>query len=333
MNQTPLRPSEEGRLFCYSRYFGAPPFSGELKNLGELLSDNFSLSDASSDGYFLALDHDPNALRLAKKAGIPKGRRYLVVREPKQVLAFPHSRGARREYGAIFFLGFPVQDQLYLPWPFVPPASQVSAALEPKRKNGAVAVASWRVSFIRGSLYTLRASAFKDLDVDVYGRGWNDRWLTKSREIAGNFAIALRQPGSLLISMGQIFARPNKYLGEASDKHEVLRGYKISLVVENSTDYSSEKLLDALFCGTIPVYCGADPHLLGIPEGLVVTCEPSLKALERGLIIAASMNYEKWREGADAWIEETLSQKVLLSEGVWRNVVSELLEITRREHF
>jgi hypothetical protein len=328
-----LRPSEAGRLFCRSRYFGAPPFSGELKNLGDLLADNFSLSEARPDAYFLALDHDSNALRVAKKAGIPKGRRYLVVREPKQVHPFPHSRGARREYGTIFFLGFPVQGQLYFPWPFVPPAGQVSAALEPKRKNGAVAVASWRVSFIRGSLYTLRARAFKDLDVDVYGRGWTDRWRTKSHEMAGNIALALRWPGSLLISMGQIFARPTKYLGEASDKYEVLRGYKISLVVENSTDYSSEKLLDALFCGTIPVYCGADPGLLGIPEGLVVTCEPSLEALERGLIIAASMNYEQWRERADAWIEETLSHKVLLSEGVWKNIVSELLETARREHF
>jgi hypothetical protein len=47
-------------------------------------------------------------------------------------------------------------------------------------------------------------------------------------------------------------------LGKVGNKHEINSKYRISIVIENSLDYVSEKLFDALAAGTYVVYLGPD---------------------------------------------------------------------------
>jgi hypothetical protein len=127
------------------------------------------------------------------------------------------------------------------------------------------------------------------------------------------------------LSFRQIVDLPRNYLGIAPDKLEVLSRYRVSLVLENSLDYFSEKLLDALYSFTIPVYCGPDPEHLGLPRGLVVLCKPNIEDLARGVEEALSMDYEEWLMSARQWMGSAQSRKSLLAENVWGHVLGRII--------
>jgi len=58
------------------------------------------------------------------------------------------------------------------------------------------------------------------------------------------------------------------YRGQCISKWKVVSQYKYSLVIENSTDdyYISEKIFDALICGSMPIYYGSNKIFEVIPK-------------------------------------------------------------------
>lgn len=58
------------------------------------------------------------------------------------------------------------------------------------------------------------------------------------------------------------------YRGQCIFKWKTVRQYKYSLVIENSTDdyYISEKIFDALICGSMPIYHGSDKIFEVLPK-------------------------------------------------------------------
>ena len=98
--------------------------------------------------------------------------------------------------------------------------------------DGLMELYSWRERFIR-----FMESNQMD-EFDLYGRGWDAKQFPS-------------------------------YRGEIDDKLEVLRQYRFSLCFENLTrnnGYVTEKILDCIGAGTIPVYWGADNITDYIPK-------------------------------------------------------------------
>lgn len=58
------------------------------------------------------------------------------------------------------------------------------------------------------------------------------------------------------------------YRGQCISKWKIVCQYKYCLVIENSNDdyYISEKIFDALICGSMPIYYGSDKIFEAIPE-------------------------------------------------------------------
>jgi hypothetical protein len=58
------------------------------------------------------------------------------------------------------------------------------------------------------------------------------------------------------------------YRGQCISKWKTVSQYKYSLVIENSTDdyYISEKIFDALICGSMPIYHGSDKIFEVLPK-------------------------------------------------------------------
>jgi hypothetical protein len=98
-------------------------------------------------------------------------------------------------------------------------------------------------------------------------------------------------------------------LGLAGDKLEVYANYKVALVIENSPEYMSEKLLDALFAGCIPVYVGPPVEKFGLPKDLVVESAPNVAALSDAVARAKRMDYAAWLARAVDYLQnpETFS--------------------------
>jgi hypothetical protein len=66
--------------------------------------------------------------------------------------------------------------------------------------------------------------------------------------------------------------RPNieSYKGSTENKIASIRKYKFSLVIENSGNYLSEKLFDALVSQTIVVYAGIDLDRIGLNKEIAI---------------------------------------------------------------
>jgi hypothetical protein len=74
-----------------------------------------------------------------------------------------------------------------------------------------------------------------------------------------------------------------KSKGPVDDKLKTMSEYKYALVIENSAEYMSEKLMESLFAGCIPIYVGPDPEEFGIPRELVIRAQPSLLSIQEAL--------------------------------------------------
>lgn len=109
------------------------------------------------------------------------------------------------------------------------------------------------------NLYRQRLNAIETFAVDegfdLWGVGWD-------RPVAGS-------------SRGQRAAVRSSYRGRAHDKVDTLARYRFGLCIENTRfpGYISEKLFDALYAGTIPVYLGAPDVADYVPEDAYVAVD------------------------------------------------------------
>jgi hypothetical protein len=89
-------------------------------------------------------------------------------------------------------------------------------------------------------------------DFDLYGTWWDK----PARYTGGKYDSAIRAC----------------YRGEVYDKCAALEQYKFSLVIENSffVGGMSEKIIDSLFAGCVPVYWGAPDITDYVPEGAFI---------------------------------------------------------------
>jgi hypothetical protein len=69
-------------------------------------------------------------------------------------------------------------------------------------------------------------------------------------------------------------------MGPVEDKLKTLRQYRFALIIENSDEYVSEKIVDALLAGVVPLYVGAELSRFGFPDGIANVCEPDERAIE-----------------------------------------------------
>ena len=52
-------------------------------------------------------------------------------------------------------------------------------------------------------------------------------------------------------------------------------------MIENSIDYFSEKLFDAIISGVAPIYVGPRLAEMGLPNEIAIECGPSLHEIEK----------------------------------------------------
>jgi len=112
--------------------------------------------------------------------------------------------------------------------------------------------------------------------LSVYGQLWKISLLRrlKYRLAVLKFAIQSKSDFQLRHIFSDFILRFHNVRGSVLDKHNVIIQSKFSLVIENTDDYVSEKLIDALIGGSIPIYFGPTLAITGIPEDLVFRSDP-----------------------------------------------------------
>jgi hypothetical protein len=318
------------KVYFHSRYDGETLQDTHLQNAHSALVDIFEICSSSEADFSISLDYSADNLSLLQIQNIPPSRRFLIVREPKQVHPYPYSKRAKRDFGSIYFLGTVDESAARVQfWPYTrefdSPVADFAAKSLDARENQIVAIASWRVSFIRGSLYSLRAKAFSKLPIDTFGRDWTAPIGKKVKEIAAQVLMAAGNEFGLTKDFApQIFSKPSNYRGSLASKFQTLQRYKATLIIENSTDYMSEKVLDAFACATIPIYCGTSLSSFGIPEDLFVKCAPNIRSVRGAVAKALDLDYSSWRARLLRWLQSEEGRKLFEEKLQWERLFADV---------
>lgn len=153
-----------------------------------------------------------------------------------------------------------------------------------KKQDKIVLIAANKVSPTSNSNYKLRRRIANQLSVhklDTYGPLWDASLSSKlfHRVSVGLNALKGGYIPNLLEIYGNLHWKYPTYMGEPMDKHRIIQQYRYSLVVENSSDYCSEKLFDVVINGSIPIYVGPKNSELNLPDGMYFSCDGSLDNL------------------------------------------------------
>ena len=153
------------------------------------------------------------------------------------------------------------------------------------KKNKIVLIAANKVSPTSKSNYKLRRRIAKQMsvhDLDTYGPLWNTGLVSK---LSHRISVGLNAlKGGFIPNLREIYGDLHwqypTYIEEPTDKHQIIQQYRFSLVVENSSDYCSEKLFDVVINGSVPIYVGPRNFELNLPDGMYFSCDGSLENLK-----------------------------------------------------
>jgi hypothetical protein len=232
----------------------------------------------------VANSHSTEAIQECNLNQIPKNRRILILWEPKIVIPKTYSRKTLSNYGKIFTPSVDWAENLnsesFL-WPQLNLQNNMpNFDIWEQRKNKATIVLANKFSACKGELYSLRRKiAYKTQNselLDLYGSKWNLGAVYDLRHYIGNL---LRTPikDISFTSCKYLMKRYKNFKGLSADKIETMSNYRISVVIENSADYISEKLFDSISSGAITIYIGPDIEKYGLDKNCVIQCKPKTK--------------------------------------------------------
>jgi hypothetical protein len=273
--------------------------SCQFKELVDALSQKgFRLTESFPADFYISINHNPKMYRRFRKSGGLAKNSALVMLEPRAVYPSQYRKGVMDLYSIVITPGNPSSNSIpekFIPWPYESIANplnptgadfdlkkQVQASMEnlcfdykkwSGRKYFLTMVNANKVSPVKEENYTLRRIYAKQLDknfLSVFGGLWNSSMLSKvlHRLSVLLFAMRNRILPNLIHIYGNLHWKFPTSRGSVADKQKVLQASKYSLIIENDKSYVSEKLMDSLINGSIPVYFGPDlPHFI-VPKNL-----------------------------------------------------------------
>lgn len=272
-------------------------------------ANGFDLVSSISDkpDLVICVDYEKSALSLVRRARSKGIKTVLVANEPKVVIAQHSQPRIRKEFDKVLEVGRPWANPV-LRWP----QTWMSFSEKQERLDRAILVNADKWSFVQGQHYWLRAAVASKLsNVDAFGFGWQ-RSLPVRFAHRGYELWRTIKGGSLpsFHGLSASLASPKSYLGQVSDKHAAMSDYKVALVVENSSEFLSEKLFDAWFAGCIPVYLGPPVESFGIPNNLVVAVEePNLRSVSEALERALREDRQLFIQNVRAFLDSEEAEK------------------------
>lgn len=294
-------------------------FSKRLKNSG------FNLVSNPLEAQFaICVDNEKNFQVNINEAKISRERSIIIRNEP--VVVCPENKLSRtgRRYGLSLDMGRPPSEsENSFPWPQQWPADAVDFETDSSRQERLALVNGNKISFIPGELYSLRREAIVTIkSLDLYGTSWDLSSQSKIRHALANLLIAIK--GGYfprILGARHYFKRYPNWKGAPLDKISVLSKYKYCLVIENSTEFMTEKLFDAFFSGCIPIYVGLDLRQFPIPTNLYFQAKPNLKSINNSLSEASKIDYPAWHIELCKWLNLDSTKKYWSADEVNTRVI------------
>ena len=257
------------------------------------LVDNFDLCDL-----YIAVDKINGALLNSLGKHVFK---VLVRQEPSIVIKETYTKAQTEKFDHIIDVGkIENSENSVINWPqdLSEKFSQIDDRLEK-----IVVVNSNLLSLAKEENYSLRRKVALEIeDLDLYGRQWNNGFRAKVLTLIKEFRkYGFKIHNVKFLGAKSYFKFFSNYIGEAEDKKEVLSKYKYSIVIENSSDYLSEKLFDVMYSGCIPIYIGPNLANFEIPDYLYIQAKPEISDIKEKILNAKSKDYSEWLDKLKIW--------------------------------
>ncbi len=280
-------------------------------SFGEFLLERELLATSvnSITEQLVCIDYSPSVAKEIKKLGLSPENCTLVHMEPSVVLPANYARYRQRQFGKVITVGgLSSHDSKSVHWPLLwPSAFDLEKLHATERDERVVVINGNKMSFIKGELYSLRRKAIKNLDnLDLYGTQWDSKFVSRLIIAIKSFAqaaLSLKLPRPSGLNLW--FQDYPKSKGPVDDKLKTMAHYKYALVIENSAENMSEKLMEALFAGCVPIYVGPDPEKYGIPKELVICAQPSLRSIQEALLQAQGWSMSEFHAKLDVFLSSS----------------------------
>lgn len=317
------------RIFIAGRNASTALTTGSHTSLPNYLSgvNKLSREFIGDDCILVVCDADRESLALQRTLRVPHQKSVLIRSEPRVVCPQNYSQATLRRFDRIFDFGRTLAStSTTFNWPQNWPSKlPILIELNPRNSSRMVMINANKLSLVSGELYSLRRAALHLLPVDVFGPAWDSGIIRRLKTLVGEASIALLARERITFSsLNWWFAAHQNYLGVAEDKISTMKHYRFALVIENSIEYMSEKLIDAFVAGCIPIYVGPDPVIWGIPEDLVFHSEPSTKSIEKAFSKAKSCDYGAWSLRAMKWLNSSEVNANWPANKVFERVLAQL---------
>jgi len=300
--------------------------------------------------YLIFINYDKKSYKKHKKLGKNLKKLVLIRIEPVAILPKQYRKSIEQKFGLVIDPGRIIKSNSqssFVGWPYkfninpsLPKASdpELESVLNNNiknnifnydnwntRKNKLVLIAANKVSATSNSNYKLRRRLAKQMsphEIDVYGGLWNSslRNRMSHRLAVGLYSIKTGYFPNLIALYGSLFSKYRNYLGELENKHLIIQKYKYSLVIENSSDYCSEKLFDAILNGSIPIYIGPKNNQISLPDNLYYSCNGSVVEIRKILnsqqeknvndMLDSMKNFLQSKNFKEDWTSEKVYEKI-----------------------
>ncbi len=298
---------------------------GHPKSFFKILQEaGYAVVDKMEDAeIFLSIDLKKDDIRLAQRSGIKREKCILIRNEPEIVWPLNYKKIAQKYFGVIVDLDrLSDGNSISLGHPQFWPAQIGIRELEFRNQSKAVFVFSNKLSFVKGELYSFRRECLvKIRNLDHFGNSWDLSLSKRIKIIIGTLRIEITARNyRFKYGAKHWFSKWHSWLGPVPDKYGKYQDYKVALIVENSLDALTEKLFDAFFNCTIPVYVGPDLNSWKIPPKLAIQVNPNIEDVQRGISNAMTIDYEKWKCDLISWLEEDETRNYWSSESVFNRL-------------
>lgn len=294
------------KYFVLGRNPSTPLALGKPESLSihlEKLGSPVKFEESSGHETLICVDI-PSGIGFRKFLRGHEGLRVLIRNEPSVVCPANFDPKVVSLFDRVIDVGRPSRGgsfSLHWPqtWPKLPP--QQTGNRDPNR---VAIINACKYSFIRGQLYGLRAAvAATNPSVDVYGFGWDSPLTAKISMLLKELLLALfsgKMPTFSNVSF--MLRRPLNFLGSTDDKLLTLSRYRASVVIENESNFLSEKLFDCFFSRTIPIYVGSEAESFGIPQELYVRAGGTVEQVKEAMDRALRLDYSTWLQALEDWL-------------------------------
>jgi hypothetical protein len=228
-------------------------------------------------------------------------RNYLLQMEPRCVDPSLYSSKQTEKFDATIPLSRYRAEMLNKTIWFNMPVKRRNINFANKREKKVIMMNAAKYSALSSSNYSIRREVLA-LDsartkiVSLFGDHWNEnRFLEFRRRLAACKVTPLREL-NYYEAFSHFGRRYSQFGGKIDSGYDGLAGFRAAIVIENESDYLSEKIWLFLFQGVIPIYVGPnlrfDSNLLDFLE--VSSPDPE-SILEKAISLGESARIEKMR--------------------------------------